>query len=106
MYHHELEAELSGASVPESLRLMEEAVQKVATKTIGDTRKQAGKEWFDEGCEKVNVEKNACRANGIYRVTSATRQQDKYRQARSIERNLFKEVKVQVARVGPRMVNY
>jgi hypothetical protein len=42
---------------------MEEAVQKVATNTIGYTRKQAGKEWFDEECEKVNEEKGACRAN-------------------------------------------
>jgi hypothetical protein len=54
MYHHELEGELSSASEPEPLSLndkwnrMEEAVQKVATSTIGYTRKQAEKEWFYE----------------------------------------------------------
>jgi hypothetical protein len=37
----------------------------------------------------VNEEKNACRANAIQRVTRAT--QETYRQARSIERNLFKK---------------
>jgi hypothetical protein len=35
---------------------MEETDRKVATNTIGYTRKQAGKEWFDEECEKVNEE--------------------------------------------------
>jgi hypothetical protein len=95
MYRHELEAELLGASEPKQLclndkwRRMEEAVRKVATNTIGYTRKRARKVWFDEECEKVNEEKNACRANAIHRVTRAT--QDKYRQARTIERNLFKE---------------
>jgi adenine-specific DNA methylase len=68
---------------------MKEAVRKIATNTIGYTRKQAGKVWFDEECEKVNQEKNACRVNAIHRVTRAA--QDKYRQARSIERNLFKK---------------
>jgi hypothetical protein len=50
---------------------------------------QAGKEWFDEECEKVNEEKNACRANAIHRRTKAAK--EIYRQARSKERNLFKE---------------
>jgi hypothetical protein len=100
MYRHELEAELSAASEPEPLSLndkwrwMEEAVRKVATNTIGYTRKQAGTELFDEECEKVNEEKNACRANANHRVTRAA--QDKYRQARSIERNLFKEKSTQL----------
>jgi hypothetical protein len=93
MYRHELEAELSGASEPEPLNLndkwrqMEVAVRKVATNTIGYTRKQAGKEWFDEECEKVNEEKNACRANTIHRRTRAAK--EIYRQARSKERDLF-----------------
>jgi hypothetical protein len=82
VYRHELEAKLPGASQPEQLSLddkwkrMEEAARKVAINTIGYTRKQAGKEWFDEECEKMNEEKNVCRA--IHRVTGAT--QDKYRQ--------------------------
>jgi hypothetical protein len=85
MCRHELEAELSGASEPEPLSLndkwrrMEEAVWKVATNTIGYTRKQVEKQWFDEECEKVNEEKNACRANAIHRRTRAAK--EIYRQA-------------------------
>jgi hypothetical protein len=56
-------------------RRIEEAVRKVAT--IGYIQKQAGKEWFDEECKKVNEEKNACRANAIHRRTRAAK--DKYR---------------------------
>jgi hypothetical protein len=68
---------------------LERAVRRVATNTIGYTRKQAGKVWFHEECENVNEEKNAYRANAIHRVTRPA--QDKYKQARSIETNLFKE---------------
>jgi hypothetical protein len=59
----ELEAKLSGASEPESLSLgeklkrMQEAVCKLATKK--------GNKWFVDKCERVNEEKNACRANAI-----------------------------------------
>jgi hypothetical protein len=42
-----------------------DAVRKVATNNVGYTRKQAGKEWFDEDHGKVNEEKNAGRANAI-----------------------------------------
>jgi hypothetical protein len=90
MYRHELEAELSSASEPEPLilnekwRQMEEAVRKIATNTIRYTQKQAGKEWFDEACEMVNEEKNACRANAIHRRTRAAK--EIYGQARSKER--------------------
>jgi hypothetical protein len=68
---------------------MEEAVRKVATNTIGNTRIQVRKECFDEECEKMNEEKNNCRANTIHRRTRAAK--DECRQARSIERNFFKE---------------
>jgi hypothetical protein len=37
---------------------LEETIQGVATNTIGYTRKQANKEWFDEECAEVNEEKN------------------------------------------------
>jgi tRNA A37 N6-isopentenylltransferase MiaA len=37
---------------------LEETIQRVATNTIGYTKKQANKEWFDEKCAKVNEEKN------------------------------------------------
>jgi hypothetical protein len=61
-------------------RKQEKIVRKIATNTIGYTRKQARKEWFDEECEKVNGEKNACRANAIHRRTRAAK--DQYRPKR------------------------
>jgi hypothetical protein len=81
VYHHELEAELPGASEPGSLSLdnkwkrKEEAVRKGATNTIGYTQNQAEKVWFDEECEKVNGEPTKGGAskggpeyeNGVYR---------------------------------------
>jgi hypothetical protein len=75
MFRHELEIELSGASVSEPLSLdvkwkrMEEAVRQVSTNPIGYTRKQAGKKWFEKVNEEMNEEKNACRANAIHRRT-------------------------------------
>jgi hypothetical protein len=63
---------------------MEEVVLKVVTNTIGYTRKQAGKEWFDEEFEEV---KKTLRANNIQRRTRTAN--NKYRQARSKERNLL-----------------
>jgi hypothetical protein len=38
---------------------LDEKCKRVATNTIGYTRKQADKEWFDKECAKVNEEKNA-----------------------------------------------
>jgi hypothetical protein len=37
-----------------NVKKLEETIQRVATNTIGYTRKQANKEWFDEECAKVN----------------------------------------------------
>jgi hypothetical protein len=48
-------------SLDEKWRKLEETIQRVATNTIGYTKKQANKEWFDEECAKVNEEKNAVR---------------------------------------------
>jgi hypothetical protein len=79
----------SKSSEPEPLSLNDkwnrigEPVWKEATNTIGYTRKQAGKEW----CEKLNED-------AIHRVTRAAK--DKYRKARSIKRNLFKETSRQL----------
>jgi hypothetical protein len=42
-----------------NVKKLEETTQRVATNTIGYTRKQAYKEWFDEECAEVNDEKNA-----------------------------------------------
>jgi hypothetical protein len=44
-------------------------IQRVATSTIGYTRKQANKEWFDEECAEVNEEKNAARERAIQNNT-------------------------------------
>jgi hypothetical protein len=48
-----------------NVKKMEETIQRAATNTIGYTRKQANKEWFDEECAKVNEEKNAARERAI-----------------------------------------
>jgi hypothetical protein len=45
----------------EKCKKLEETIQRVATNTIGYTRKQAYKNWFDEECAEVNEEKNAAR---------------------------------------------
>jgi hypothetical protein len=51
--------------VPATQKKLEETIQRVATNTIGYTRKQANKKWFAEECAKVNEEKNAGRARAI-----------------------------------------
>jgi hypothetical protein len=48
----ELESELQGVqaqplSLDEKCKKLEETIQRVATNTIGYTRKQTNKEWFD-----------------------------------------------------------
>jgi hypothetical protein len=62
-YYDELESELQGVqaqplSLNEKCKKLGETIQRVATNTIGYTRKQANKEWFDEECAEVNEEKN------------------------------------------------
>jgi hypothetical protein len=42
-------------SLDEKCKQLEEKIQRVATNTIGYTRKQA-REWFDDECAKVNEE--------------------------------------------------
>jgi hypothetical protein len=44
-----------------NVKKLEETTQRVATNTIGYTRKQANKEWFDEECAKVNDKKKSAR---------------------------------------------
>jgi hypothetical protein len=41
-------------SLDEKYKKLEETIKRVATNTIGYTRKQAHKEWFDDECAKVN----------------------------------------------------
>jgi iron uptake system EfeUOB component EfeO/EfeM len=49
----------------EKCKKLEETIERVDTNTIGYTRKQANKEWFNEECSKVNEEENAARERGI-----------------------------------------
>jgi hypothetical protein len=65
-YCDELESELQGEqaqplSLDEKCKNLKETIQRVAKNTIGYTRKQANKEWFDEECAKMNEEKNVAR---------------------------------------------
>jgi hypothetical protein len=59
----------------ERCKKLEETIQRVATNTIGYTRKQANKEWFEEECAKVNEEKNAARERVIQIKTRGTKKQ-------------------------------
>jgi hypothetical protein len=69
----------------EKCKKLEETIQRVATNTIGYTRKQAYKEWFDEECAEVNAAKE--RAIQI-KVRGA---KNAYKLARTKERRLFKK---------------
>jgi hypothetical protein len=70
-YYDELEYKLQGVIQAQPLNLdeqskkQEETIQRVARNTIGYTRKQTNKEWFNEECAKVNEEKNATRERAI-----------------------------------------
>jgi hypothetical protein len=73
----------------ERCKKLEETIQKVATNTIGYTRKQAYKEWFDEECAEVNEEKNAAREQAIQNNTRGAKNAKKL--ARTKERCFFKK---------------
>jgi hypothetical protein len=76
-------------SLDERCKKLEETIQRVATNTIGYTRKQANKEWFDEECAKVNEEKNAAREQAIQNNTRGAKNANKL--ARTKERCFFKK---------------
>jgi hypothetical protein len=94
-YYDELESELQGAqaqllSLDEKCKKLGEKNSKsIATNTIGYTKKQAIKEWFDEECAKVNEEKNAARERTIQIKTRRTN--NAYKLARTKERHLFRK---------------
>jgi hypothetical protein len=52
-------------NLDEKCKKFEETIQRVATNTIGYTKKQANKEWFDEECAEVNEENNATKERAI-----------------------------------------
>jgi hypothetical protein len=73
----------------EKCKKLEATIQRVATNTIGYTRKQANKEWFAEECAKVNEEKNAARERAIQNNTRGPK--NAYKLARTKERCLFRK---------------
>jgi hypothetical protein len=72
-----------------NVKKLEETIQRVATNTIGYTRKQANKEWFDEECAKVIEEKNAARERAIQIKTRDAK--NAYKLAQTKERRLFRK---------------
>jgi hypothetical protein len=77
-------------SLDENCKKLEETIQRVATNTIGYTRKQANKEWFDEECAKGNEEKNAARERAIQTKTRGAKISEKAAGADSIAAELLK----------------
>jgi hypothetical protein len=73
----------------EKCKKLEETIQRLAKNTIGYTRKQANKEWFDEECAKGNEEKNAARERAIQTKTRGAK--NAYKLARTRERLLFRK---------------
>jgi hypothetical protein len=73
----------------EKCKKLEETIQRVAKNTIGYTRKQANKEWFNEKCAKRNEEKNATRERAIHTKTRGAK--NAYKLARTQERRLFRK---------------
>jgi hypothetical protein len=66
----------------EKCKKLEETIQRVATNTIGYTRKQANKEWFDEVCTKVKEEKNAAKKRASQNNTRVAKNADKLSQTK------------------------
>jgi hypothetical protein len=86
-YYDELESELQGVqaqprSLDEKCKKLEETIQRIATNTIGYTRKQANKEWFDEECAKVHEEMNAARERAIPNNTRGATEIERHRNSR------------------------
>jgi hypothetical protein len=73
----------------EKCKKLEETIQRVASNTIGYTRKEAYKEWFDEECAEVHEEKNAARERAIQIKTRVAK--NAYKLARTKERRLFRK---------------
>jgi hypothetical protein len=72
-----------------NVKKLEETIQRVATNTIGYTRKQANTEWFDEECARVNEEKNAARERAIQINTRGVK--NGYKLVRTKERCFFRK---------------
>jgi hypothetical protein len=99
-YYDKLESELQGVqaqqlSLNEKCKKLEVTILRVATNTIGYTRKQANKELFDEECAKRNEEKNGARERAIQ---TKTRGAKKSLQTCPDKREKFVEKKGKAAR--------
>jgi 2',3'-cyclic-nucleotide 2'-phosphodiesterase (5'-nucleotidase family) len=93
-FYEVLESELQGVqtqspSMNEKCKKLEETIQRVVTNTIGYTRKQANKEWFDDESAMVNEGKNATRERAIQIKTKGVK--NAYKLARRKERRLFRK---------------
>jgi hypothetical protein len=75
----------------EKCKKLEETIQRVAINTIGYTRKQTNKEWFDEECAEVNEEKNTARERAIQKNTRRAKNTYTYKLARTKKRCLFRK---------------
>jgi hypothetical protein len=73
----------------EKCKKLEQTIQRVATNTIGYTKKQVNKEIFDEECAEVNKKKNAARERAIQYNTRGAK--NAYKLARAKERSLFRK---------------
>jgi hypothetical protein len=74
----------------EKCKKLEETIQRIATNTIGYTKKQANKEWFGQECAKEgNKEKNAARQRAIQTKTRGAKNANQLAPTR--ERRLFRK---------------
>jgi hypothetical protein len=76
-------------SLDEKCKKLEGTIQRVATNTIGYTRKQANKEWFDDECAMVNEEKHDARERAIQIKTRGVK--NAYKLARTKERRFVRK---------------
>jgi hypothetical protein len=67
-----------------------ETIQRVATNTIGYTRKQANKEWFDEECAKVNDKRTPPESEPSIQIKTRVAKHA-YKLARTKQRRLFRK---------------
>jgi type IV secretory pathway TrbF-like protein len=72
-YYDELKFELQGVqaqllSLDEDCKTIQETIQRVARNTIGYTRKQAHKEWFDESEPFQKIQRNSRKFIKIHEI--------------------------------------
>jgi hypothetical protein len=76
-------------NLDEKCKKLEDIIQRVATNTIGYTRKQANKKRLDEECAKVNKVKDAARERAIQNKPRGAK--NAYKIARKKKRSLFRK---------------